>query len=244
MDRMVSFVFARAMNRALCLLAPLCALGCFDVETVDPGSEVEPFLVDDFESANQLPQPPFQLWACRAFMPNDDQSGVEACNFENAGNGSPTSFMGQFALRDRPNGLAEYEGASLSASTTRALDLRRYRELSVSVKFTSDQVIGNALNNLYIELTCRSARVEGALGNPATEVPSVVRQIVLGGNAWFTFRIPLSRFNQPQWQLDLIQGGPNACLARIDSLAFVLSTDVGDGATGRASLYIDDVSFE
>jgi hypothetical protein len=200
--------------------------------------------VDDFESANQLPEPPFQLWACRAFMPNDDPTGVEACNFDETGNGSPTSFMGRFALRDRPNGVAEFEGASLSASTTRSLDLRRYSELSVSVKFTSDQVIGNALNNLYVELTCRSARVEGAEDNPANEVQSVVRQIVLGGNAWFSFRIPLSRFEQPIWQLDRIAGGRAACLARIDSVAFVLSTDVGDGATGKASLYIDDVSFE
>lgn len=232
------------MNSALCLVLPLSLLGCFDVETVDPGTDVEPFLVDDFESAEQLPEPPFQQWACRAFQPNDDPTAVEACNFDNPGNGSPTSFMGRFALHDRPNGLAEYEGASLSASTTRALDLRRYRELSVSVKFTSDQAIGNALNNLYIELTCRSARVEGTAGNPATEVPSVVRRLVVGGNAWFSFHIPLSRLVQPAWHFNLIEGGPDACLARIDSLAFVLSTEVGEGSTGHASLYIDDVSFE
>jgi hypothetical protein len=232
------------MNSALCLLFSLPLLGCFDVETVEPGSEVEPFLVDDFESADHLPKAPFQQWACRAFQPDDDPSAVEECAFD-TGNGSPTAFMGTFALRDARNGISEFEGASLSASTTRPVDLRRYQDLSVSVKFFArDQIIGNAPNNLYIELTCRSARVDGTMGGASGEVASVIRQVAASQASWFSFRIPLSRFDQPIWQLARIEGGREACLARVDSLAFVLSTDVADGAMGRADLYIDDVFFE
>jgi hypothetical protein len=62
--------------------------------------------------------------------------------------------------------------------------------------------------------------------------------------SWFTFRIGLQRFVQPPWQFDRIEGGPEACFARVDSLAFVLSTDVADGESGGAALYIDDVYFE
>lgn len=232
------------MNRAQSLLLPLFALGCFDVEMVDPGSVVEPFLVDDFESADELPRPPFQQWACRALQPDDDRTGVEECAFV-PGNGTGTAFKGAFALRDRANGIQEFEGASLSASTTRRLDLRRYQELALSVKFVpSDQVIGNALNSVYVELTCRFAPVEGVMDSPSNEVPSLVRQVLVNGGSWFTFRIPFSRFDQPPWQFNRIEGGIDACLARIDSLALVLSTDVGDGSIGRAELYIDDVSFE
>jgi hypothetical protein len=232
------------MNKALCVLLPLSALGCFDVETVDPGTVVEPFVVDDFEGDDQLPRAPFGQWACRAFQPDDDATAVEQCAFV-AGNGTPTAFMGAFALHDERNGMSEFEGASLGASTTRPLDLRRYREISLSVKFfPSDRVIGNALNNLYIELTCRSAPLDGTVTAPSGEVPSVIRQVTVSPSSWFTFRIPLSRFDQPIWQLDRIDGSPEACLARVDGLAFVLSTDVADGSTGRAQLYIDDVSFE
>lgn len=232
------------MNKAVCLLLPLVVLGCFDVETVDPGSVVEPFVVDDFESADQLPAPPFQQWACRAFQPNDDPTGVEECAFVE-GNGSPTAFMGAFALRDRPNGMQEFEGASLSASTTRPVDLRRYRELQVSVRFyTGDIVLGNAQNSLYIELTCRTARVESGIGSPSNEVASVIVRISAPNGLWSSVPLKLKDFSQPPWQLNRLDGGAEACLARIDSLAFVLSTDVGDGSIGRAELYIDDVSFE
>lgn len=245
LDGVVAFDAARAMKDALWLLLPFSLLGCFDVERVDPGSEVEPFLVDDFESADKLPEAPFQQWACRAYQPGDDPTAVEECVFvEPAGNGSSTAFQGVFALRDLANGVSEYEGASLSASTTRPLDVRRYRELAVSLRFIArDQVVGNALNALYVELTCRSAAIEGASGS-VNEVPSVVRRVTMGTSAWFSFRIPLSRFVQPTWQAGLIEGGPDECLSRIDSLAFVLSTDVPDGGLGRAELYIDDVSFE
>jgi hypothetical protein len=230
------------MNRALCLLS-LSLLGCFDVATVDPGNVVEPFLVDDFESTDQLPEPPFQQWACRAFQPDDDPTAVEDCAFV-PGNGG-TAFMGRFALSDEPNGIPEFEGASLSASTTRPLDLRRYRDLTVSVRFEpSDRVIENAPNNLYIELTCRTARVEGTTGNPSNEVPTVSRQVPVTPRSWLKFRIALKRFDQPIWQLDRIEGGRESCLTRVDSLAFVLTTDVADGETGGAALYIDDVSFE
>lgn len=231
------------MNRALCLLLPISSLGCFDVERVDPGSEVERFLVDDFESTDQLPEPPFQQWACRAFQPDDDPTAVEDCAFVPSNGG--TAFMGLFALRDEPNGIPEFEGASLSASTTRPLDLRRYRDLTVSVRFEpSDVVIENAPNNLYIELTCRTARVVGTTGNPANEVPHVSRKVPVTPRSWFTFRIDLQRFAQPAWQFDRIVGELQSCLARVDSLAFVLSTDVADGETGGAALYIDDVSFQ
>jgi hypothetical protein len=232
------------MNKALCLLLPLPLLGCFGVETVDPGSVVEPFLVDDFESADQLPRPPFQQWACRAFQPDDDPTAIEDCAFDPEG-GTSTAFMGAFALHDEPNGIPEFEGASLSTSTTRPLDLRRYHELAVSVKFApGDIVISNAPNSLYIELTCRSARVEGVVGGPSGEVASLFRQLPLNPNAWSPYRIDLVDFIQPPWQFDRIDGGTDACLARIDSLALVLSTDVADGSTGPATLSIDNVSFE
>jgi hypothetical protein len=243
-DRVVSSGLARAMNKALCLLPPLFALGCFDVETVDPGTAVEPFLVDDFESSDELPRPPFQKWACRALQPDDDPTGIEGCAFDPEA-GTSTAFVGRFALRDEPNGITEYEGASLSTSTTRPVDLRRYRELAVSVRFFArDIVIGNAPNNLYIELTCRSARVEGVVGGPSGEVASLFRQVPLNAGAWSPYRIDLVDFIQPPWQLDRIDGGTEACLARIDSLALVLSTDVADGSTGRVELSIDNVSFE
>jgi hypothetical protein len=233
------------MNKALCLLFPLSVVACFDVETVDPGITVEPFLVDDFESADQLPQPPFQQWACRAFQPNDDQSAVASCAFERPGHNSPTAFTGTFLLEDERNGSSEFEGASLSASTTRPLDLRRYREVVVSVKFfPEDSIIGSASNNLYIELTCRSARVDGLTGEPSGEVPSVIREVQATDSVWFSFRIPLSHFDQPFYQHDKIIGDTEACLARVDSLAFVLGTDVADGAVGGARLFIDNVSFE
>jgi hypothetical protein len=233
------------MNRALCFLLPLPLLGCFDVETVDPGTVVEPFLVDDFESADELPEPPFQKWACRAFQPDDDRSAVEKCAFEQPIGGTSTAFVGTFALRDEPNGVPEFEGASLSTSAMRPLDLRRYRKLNARVKFhPGDIPIANAPNSLYIELTCRSARVEGVVGGPSGEVASVVRAVEATSDRWSSLRIDLARFLQPPWQFDTIDGGRDACLARIDSLAFVLSTDVADGSTGRAQLSIDDVSFE
>jgi hypothetical protein len=231
------------MNRALCVLLPLSVLGCFDVESVDPGSVVEPFLVDDFESADRLPEPPFQQWACRAFQPNDDSSGVDECAFQ-SGDGSPWAFMGAFTLHDERDQIPDYVGASLSTNATRPLDLRPYRVISLSLQFVPGDVAVANSSSFYVELTCQSARSRGVVGGQSGEPLSVSREVRLSPNSWLRHRLALGEFRQPVWQDDFIDGDEEACLQRVDSIGFVLSTSVGDGGTGHAKLYIDDVSFE
>jgi hypothetical protein len=231
------------MTKALCLLLPISLFGCFDVELVEPGTEVEPLLVDDFESADRLPEPPFQKWACRAFQPEEDPTGVEECAFK-PGNGSFWSFMGAFRLHDEDDDVTEFVGASLSTNATRPLDLRRYREISLDVKFVpGDLAVANS-SNFYVELTCRSARSGGVVGGSAGDPFSVSREVHPVPAAWDSLRVSLDELVQPPWQDDRIDGSVPACLARVDSIAFVLSTTVGDGRTGQVQLYLDDVSFE
>jgi hypothetical protein len=225
------------MTKGLSLLVALGTLGCFDVQQIDPCAAEGPFLVDDFEDDDAIATPPFQIWSCRGFNPDDvSEEAVNACDRTTREDGSG-AFMGDFTLTDMLNGTQEFTGASLRTSATRTFDLACYRAIELSAKF----VPGNPPppGRFYVELTCESATSKGDRGQY-----SVLTEIQLTPS-WLDFRISLSsEFRQPTWQADTIDGGPQACLERVDGVGLLLSTNLADGETGGGTLFIDDVSFE
>jgi hypothetical protein len=231
------------MVRALCLVSTFALLGCFDVEQGDPDAALETVIVDDFEGHDHLPSPPFQQWTCRAFNPDNDPEAVKDCAFTtDDGESSRGAFMGDFLLREPPDGKRQDTGASLSTRSTRTFDLRPYRQVMISAKFIAgDPPPPGAI--FYAELTCQSARSSGAVGGPSGDTFSVIWQMDLSAPAWFSFRIPITEFRQPPWQ-DTIDGGTEACLTRIDGVGLLLSSNLADGAMGAGRLFIDNVSFE
>jgi hypothetical protein len=231
------------MARALCFLPAFAFLGCFEVEKGDPDAALETVIVDDFEGQDQLPAPPFLQWTCRAFNPDNDPEAVKDCAFTtDDGQGSRSAFMGDFLLRDVRNGATDFTGASLSTRSIRTFDLRPYRQLMISAKFIAGDPapLGRIF---YAELTCQSARAKGVVGGTSGVTFSVIRQLDLSTPSWFSFRIPITEFRQPPWQ-ESIDGGDQACLARIDGVGLLLSSNLADGEMGGGKLFIDNVSFE
>ena len=223
------------MAKALSLLLALGALACFDVEKIDPCAAEGVFVVDDFEDEDLISTPPFQRWSCRAFNPDDQPGAINACERTAGDDGS--AFMGDFTLTDVPNGLQEFTGASLSTSATRTFDLACHRAVMLSAKFVPGNPAPPA--RFYVELTCNSATSSGLAGPY-----SVIRDIELSPS-WLDFRLPLaSDFVQPPWQTNRIDGGQQACLARVDGVGLLLSTNLADGQTGGGKLYIDNVAFQ
>jgi hypothetical protein len=223
------------MRKATCFFLAATTVACFDVETIDPCAATEPFLVDDFEDEDTVASQPFQRWSCSGFNPDDNEEFVNACDLTAGANGG-TGFFGDFLLTDPPNDNQEFTGARLSTISTRTFDLGCYRELRLNAKFVAGREPPPAGSRFYAELTCQSAGSGGEVG--------VLREITLTTSSWHDFQLPLRVFRQPTWQLDTIDGGEEACLARIDGVGLLLSTNLADGESGGGTLYIDNVSFE
>jgi len=223
------------MKTALCLLLLTTTVGCFDVEQVDPCAGTTPFLVDDFEDDDVLASPPFERWSCSGFNPDGNPQAVNDCG-KISRDEENEAFMGDFTLTDVENELQEFTGASLSTSSTRTFDLGCYRAIGLSAKFVPGNPPPPA--KYYVELTCQSATSGGTPGPY-----SVIREIDLT-SSWLRFPLSLSNFRQPTWQTNALDGGEKACLARVDGVGLLLSTNLGDGDTGSGVLYIDDVLFE
>jgi len=229
------------MKAALCLLLLATTVGCYDVEQVDPCAAAEPFLVDDFEGADQLPAPPFQQWTCRGFNPDDDAEAVTTCAFTDGQDG--TAFMGDFALQDVMNTMQEFTGGALRTSSTRAIDLGCYRELALSARFEAGEMPPPPGSTFNAELTCKSAKSSGVVGGTSGTPFSVLRTLTLT-SSWQSFRVPLTDFTQPNWQTERIDGNERGCLPAVDGVGLLLSTTLEDGESGGGKLYLDNVSFE
>jgi hypothetical protein len=222
------------MRKALCFFLAAGALGCFDVETIDPCAATEPFVVDDFEGDNPLvARSPFQRWSCSGFNPDDNEDFVLGCDLTTGAEGD--GLFGEFLLTDPQNNAQEFTGARLSTISTRTFDLGCYRELKLSAKFVAGREPPPPGSRFYAELTCQSASSGGEAG--------VLREISLSPS-WLDFELPLRGFRQPTWQDSIIEGDHAGCLARVDSVGLLLSTNLADGETGGGTLYIDNVSFE
>jgi len=228
------------MKTALCLLF-LTTVGCFDVEQVDPCAAAGPFLVDDFEGADELPAPPFGQWSCRGFNPDDAPEAVTECTFTTGQDGQ--GFMGDFALQDVRNMMQEFTGGALRTSSTRALDLSCHRELLLSARFEAGPMPPPAGSTFNAELTCQSAKAGGVVGGTSGTAFSILRILSLT-SSWQSFRVPLSSFTQPSWQTERIDGNERGCLPLVDGVGLQLSTTLADGESGGGKLFIDNVSFE
>jgi hypothetical protein len=120
------------------------------------------------------------------------------------------------------------------------LDARFFEAIHFSIRFDSGSTPFPTITNFYVQLGCDSAP---PLGNAAR--PFWVHYGLEGiTNDWKTIDAPLERFVEPTEMGDRIEGGPAACLARVDSVRFTVATHMRleDPVTG--SLYLDDISFE
>jgi hypothetical protein len=223
----------RAAPGVALLLVALGAAGCFDVHAVDPG----PFVIDDFDDGDFAPADPnFQPWICYGFNPDRGQG--YSCDHE-PGYQSDFALFLEFAVDDPPDETQQHSGVSLATFANAPQDFSQFSEIVFSARLESGNppLPSDAL--LYIELGCSTAHTED--GSQPGDL-----YIVQGADYksyWQTLRLTLTSFGSPPWQATHIQGGPAACLQRVDSFRFTIDAQLPDGQSGKGILHVDNITL-
>jgi hypothetical protein len=217
------------------LSVSLGALGCYDMERLDEGSQSSYLLVDDFESSQSSPQiPDFGPWTAFPF----DRRGTGTMTHVGRAPGfaGTQSLVGDFLLTPAGD---DFTGASLgSKAMSIPLDVRRFEALNVMARFDPGDSTLPGNIRFYADLNCDSAPpiVEGTRPLWVTDSMDY-----MDGN-WRQFR--LHEFREPSGEPDKIDSAPESCLAVVDAIRFTLSMVVPNESVVAGQLYIDDVYFE
>ena len=237
-------VAAAAGARGIGFLLPALILqACFDVHQVDPGNGR--FVIDDFEDGDPLPKatPLFGQWNCYTFNPNigQDPGQTVSCDLERPGDASGYSLFASFALHDPPDPdhKSDSGGAALATDTYPMVDFNGYQNLVFSMKVDFGNLPSAAY--AYVVLDCDSVIAESP---KQREELFQVEQHIPATDTWTTFKLALSKFTQPQWQLNRFAGGMQACLAVVDSVAFSVAGQLADGQSAHGVIHLDNVYLE
>ena len=167
------------LARIVVIAAAVALGGCYDMSTLDPGTEGGTLLVDDFEDGTEMPSiPNFQSWKIYPFMSGE---GVvsDDLDFDTPGSNDTHALRGDFVFK--PVG-GVFTGASLGIQSPRVLlDARKFRALYVSARFDSGGVAlpGNA--RFYADLNCNSAPPLGNVTKPFWVSDNIEVTTRLGG---------------------------------------------------------------
>ena len=232
---------AAAAARVIGLLLPALALqACFDVHQGDPGNGR--FVIDDFEDGDTLPKAPsFQKWNCFTFNPNIGQDPAQSvnCGLETPGDASGYALFAAFTLHDPPDGTLQWGGAALVTITYPMVDFNGYHNLVFSLRVDRGNLPSAAF--AHVVLDCNSVIAESPK-KPGENF--AVDQQIVATDTWSTFKLELSKFTQPLWQLNRFAGGMQACLAVIDSVNFQVAGQLADGQSAYGVIHIDNIYLE
>lgn len=235
---------AAVWQRTAVVLASLTAPACFNVTKVDPGDggPCTPFLIDNFEDGDAVPSTDLLgHWQCYTYNPSTQPVTCGTGPGIDGGMG----LFAQFNLQDPPNHINDAGGAALSTFTTGVpLDLRPYQDLVISAQIIQGSPPLPTQNvNISVELSCNDTAPmvdPGLVG-----YVDVAQGLDLAFNApWATFHLPMSGFEQPEWETTRFTGGAAECLARVEGFVVSVTPNLTDGQSGSGTLRIDDIQFE
>jgi hypothetical protein len=219
--------------------AAFALLGCYDMERLDLGPASPYLLIDDFEDEDRLASAVqfHGSWKAIPFNADNNPNLIERLDFVN-GNTS-IALVGRFHFIDPGN--QEFTGVNVGVSDARPLvDARFFEAIHFSIRFDSGNMPFPTITNFYVQLGCDSAP---PLGNAAR--PFWVHYGLDGvTNDWKTIEAPIKSFVEPTEMGERIDGGPAACLARVDSVRFTVTTHMRNEGPVTGSLYLDDINFE
>jgi hypothetical protein len=235
---------ATAAARAIAFLLPVLSLqACFDVQHVDPGDGH--FLIDDFEDGDSRPSTPlFDRWFCYVYNPvaGVDPAQTVTCDLETTpGDNSTFALFAAFSLHDPPDGTGhqDFGGGAVMTEAEFPVDFRTYHDLVFNMRVESSEL---PAAYAQVQLGCNTVALDQA-APPGTYPYTAVQNLPLV-NTWAAFRLPLSKFSQPDYQAARFTGGSAACLAIVDSVHFDVQGQLGDGRSGSGVIHIDDVHLE
>jgi hypothetical protein len=231
-----------AVARAIGLLLPALALqACFDVHQGNPGDGH--FVIDDFEDGDTLPKatPLFTQWNCFTFNPYIGQDPAQSvnCGLETPGDASGYALFAAFTLHDPPDSILQYGGAALATETYPMVDFNGYHNLVFSLRVDRGNLPPAAF--AHVVLDCNSVIAESPK-KPGENF--AVDQQIVATDTWSTFKLELSKFTQPLWQLNRFASGIQTCLAVIDGVNFQVDGQLADGQSAYGVIHIDYIYLE
>ncbi|HEX6275515.1 MAG TPA: hypothetical protein VFZ53_20885 [Polyangiaceae bacterium] len=220
--------------------------GCYDMERLDPGPAHPYLLVDDFEDAADVQDGMLAAatqfrdqWMVKSFNADNNPIQELVTRFEFVeGSASEYALLAEVRLIDPGNG--RFTGVNVGVSdASPLLDARRFEAIHFAIRFDDGGTQFPPLTNFYVQLGCDSAPT--LQGGPPLWVNAGIDNV---SNDWQTRHVRMANFREPAEEPYEIDGGAEACLARVDSVRFTLSTIMGglEPVTGR--IYLDDIDFE
>jgi len=205
------------------VIAATAAGSCFDVSTGRP----TPILIDNFDSGDVLPADHhFDQWRCGQNDPPIPDNCH--CGYSAAAYYSPPYSL-HLAAAVTETGDKEANGAQLYTQGYVSEDLSNMHELVFSFLLNNGDPPLPGGARLDVELWCSDAN---------SHVFQSVRDLPSG--QWQTVALDMSRFG---FVWVPIEGGPSACLAKVDSLHFSVNAGLALDKSADFDLYLDDVYF-
>jgi hypothetical protein len=231
---------ADGVARGISFVLPLLTLtACFDVKQVDPGPQ--DFLIDDFEDGDAVPKTSlFGHWGCFSYNPDTGQDPLQtvSCDLEpQPGDQSAFALLMRFKLHES---VSLYPGASLATfAPNTAADLTGYRALSFNIRVElSDPFPPDP--TFHVELGCNSVTAETQDDQEYFDLD----QRIAPTDKWTPKSLLLSNFTQRTDETNHFAGGPQACLAVVDSIRFEITGSFTSGQSGSGVIHIDDVRLQ
>lgn len=210
----------------------LAATGCFDAHSVDPG----PWVIDDFEDGDLSPSDRnFGAWSCWALpQPNSCSAVLDS------GDQSASSLALDFTIASPPNGSANAVLAGVQTGTAATPeDFSRFSEMVFSSKVVpGDPPLPN-MTSFTVHLGCSTVPSDDG------SVPRnlYVYQKFDVATDWQPVELPIAMFATPPYLPTHPQGGPAACLRRVDSVNFVIEPQLLVGQSATSQLDVDGISL-
>ncbi len=222
-----------SMTLTLAMLpAMLGATGCFDAHGVDPG----PWVIDEFEDGDLNPwDRNFGPWACWVMpQPNSCASVLEA------GDQSAFSLGVAFTIASPANGSANAVLAGVETGTAATPeDFSRFSEMVFSSKLVPGPSPLPNLTSFTVHLGCSTVPSDD--GSVPRNVYVVQKFDVT--TDWQPVQLPIASFGSPPYLPTHPQGGPAACLRRIDSINFQIEPHLPAGQSATSQLDVDGISL-
>jgi hypothetical protein len=208
--------------------------GCFGVHNVSQG----PWVIDDFEDGDLRPADRnLGAWTCYTYEPSNQDCRVGL----GPGDQSDYSLVVDFTIVDPPDGASQQGGAEVQTETpATAESLLRFGEMVFGAKLVSGTPALPSITAVYVQLGCSTAQLE----NGETPGNAYVLQEFTITADWQPFSLPVSNFASPYFDSNHLQGGPAACLERVDSVMFSVDPQLGDGQMAMGRLSVDDIYFQ
>jgi hypothetical protein len=226
------------MTIAVAMLpAVLGATGCFDAHSVDPG----PWVIDDFEDGDYQPfDRNFGSWDCYASGPSHLCSKAPVT----PGDQGLYAMALDFTIGDPAGSGQQPGGASLQTLLPATPeDLSRFSEMVFSAKMPALPALAALPSSpvFYAELGCSTVQGDGY---QTTAGNLYVRQDFPVTIDWKTVQLPKAGFLSSPYNDAHINGGPAACLQRVDNIHFEVQFELSDGQSAMGELSVDEIYFQ